>query len=61
MTQPASRSSLLRVEAVATRLAVSTRHVRRLIAAGDLPVHRIGRSVRVAEEDLERLLRQSRQ
>ena len=59
--RPARQSSLLRVTAVAERLDVSTRHVRRLIAAGSLPVHRIGRSVRIAEDDLEHLLRQARQ
>jgi excisionase family DNA binding protein len=45
---------------VAERLAVSPRHVRRLIAGGALPVHRIGRAVRVGEDDLARLLAASR-
>ncbi len=42
--------------AVALRLGVSLRTVRRLIAAGALPVHRIGRAVRVSEDDLARFL-----
>jgi excisionase family DNA binding protein len=37
---------------VAEILEMSTRSVRRLIAAGELPVHRFGRSVRIAETDL---------
>jgi excisionase family DNA binding protein len=44
------------VGAVAERLDVSARTVRRLIAAGELPVHRIGRSVRVSADDLARFL-----
>ena len=42
--------------AVARRLDVTVRTVRRLIAAGELPVHRIGRAVRVSEDDLARFL-----
>ncbi len=41
---------------VAARLGLSLRTVRRLIAAGALPVHRIGRAVRVSEDDLARFL-----
>jgi excisionase family DNA binding protein len=44
------------VKTVAGRLACSERHVRRLIASGELPAHRIGRSVRVSEDDLLRFL-----
>jgi excisionase family DNA binding protein len=32
------------------------RQVRRLIASGALPVHRLGRAVRVSEDDLVRFL-----
>jgi excisionase family DNA binding protein len=42
--------------AVAGRLDVSVRTVRRLIAAGELPTHRIGRAVRVSADDLARFL-----
>jgi excisionase family DNA binding protein len=58
---PPAPSALLRVPVVAGRLDVSLRHVRRLIAAGDQPAHRIGRAVRVAEADLGRFLRRARQ
>ena len=44
------------IKQVAARLAVSLRTVRRLIAPGALPVHRIGRAVRVSEDDLARFL-----
>ena len=44
------------VKTVAARLDVSPRHVHRLIAAGELPVHRIGRAVRISEDDLRRFL-----
>ena len=45
---------LLTVEEVARRLSVATRTVRRLIDRGELPAHRMGRMVRVSEDDLER-------
>jgi excisionase family DNA binding protein len=44
------------VRTVAGRLDCSVRHVRRLIASGELPVHRLGRAVRVSEDDLARFL-----
>ena len=46
----------LTIREVAKRLAVSTRSVHRLIAAGDLPTHRFGKSVRVSELDMERYI-----
>jgi excisionase family DNA binding protein len=46
------RTRLLTVQDVATDLQLSTKTIRRLIDRGDLPVHRLGRSVRVSEEDL---------
>ncbi len=39
------------VKELAQRWDVSERTVRRLIAAGDLPVHRIGRQVRISHDD----------
>ena len=45
---------------VADRLAVSQRHVRRLIDRAELPVHRIGGSVRISEDDLARYLASTR-
>ncbi len=52
--------TLLTAAAVADRCSVSLRAVRRWIATGDLTVHRFGRTVRIAEADLERFLRQHR-
>jgi len=37
---------------IALRLQVSTKTVRRWIDAGALPVHRLGRLLRVSEQDL---------
>jgi excisionase family DNA binding protein len=53
---PAATTVLHDAGAVARRLDVSVRTVRRLIAAGELPVHRIGRAVRVSADDLARFL-----
>ena len=50
-------AALLPAAEVAGRLGVSLRHVRRLIAGGRLPVHRLGRAVRVSEADLQRFIR----
>lgn len=47
---------LLTLKNVAERLQVSERTVHRLIEAEELAVIRIGRSVRVSEEALKRLL-----
>jgi excisionase family DNA binding protein len=44
------------VEQVADLLVVSTRSVRRWIAAGDLLAHKIGRAVRISEIDLKAFL-----
>ncbi len=48
--------ALLTVKEVADHLGASSRHVYRLIARGDLPVHRLGRLVRISEDDLARYL-----
>ena len=42
----------LTVKQVAARWQASERQVHRLIASGELPVHRFGRSVRIAERDV---------
>lgn len=47
---------LLTVTDVAAQLTASTRHVRRLIARGELPAHRIGKLVRISEADLAHFL-----
>jgi excisionase family DNA binding protein len=49
--QPAAHS-LLDIPAIASRLGVSAKTVRRLIDRGELAVHRIGRLLRVSEADL---------
>ena len=43
---------LLRIRAAAAALRVSEKTVRRLIERGELRPHRIGRALRVSEEDL---------
>jgi excisionase family DNA binding protein len=42
----------LTLQRVADILAVSDKTVRRLIARGDLPRHKVGRQVRISERDL---------
>lgn len=42
----------LTIADVALRLQVSTKTVRRWIGAGALPVHRLGRLLRISEQDL---------
>ena len=44
--------SLLSIAKVASLLDVSEKTVRRLIDAGDLVVHRVGRQLRISEADL---------
>lgn len=46
------RADLLTVRIVAEELCVCEKTVRRLISAGELPSYRIGRAIRVAEDDL---------
>lgn len=45
---------------VAARLQVHTKTVRRLIEAGELHVHQIGRQHRIAEDDLLAFIAQRR-
>ena len=47
---------LLSAAAVGELLSVSVRTVRRMIAAGEVPVVRIGRAVRVRRVDIEALI-----
>ena len=53
---PPRISHHLTIVAVAERLSVNTQTVRRWIAAGDLHVHRLGRALRISEEDLAAFL-----
>jgi excisionase family DNA binding protein len=51
---------LLTLLEVAERLAVSTKTLRRWIALNELRSHRLGRQIRVAEEDLHAFLARRR-
>ncbi len=51
---------MLTVATTAERLDLSEKTVRRLIDSGDLVAHRIGRNVRIAEDDLRAFLYQRR-
>ena len=59
-TTPSRLPRLLTVDGVAKQLAVSIKTARRLIGRGDLPIHRIGRQIRVSESDLFLYLQQNR-
>ncbi len=51
---------LFRVAEAAQRLAVSQSYLRRLIRDGKIPAIRLGRAVRLHEEDLNSLVLRSR-
>jgi len=51
-----ARPALHDVAGVASRLAVSTKTVRRMIDRGELSAHRIGRLLRISDEDLASFL-----
>jgi excisionase family DNA binding protein len=53
-----ARARYLTAAEVAAVMRVSTMTVYRLIKAGSLPAVRVGRSYRVAEDDLDRFLAQ---
>jgi excisionase family DNA binding protein len=48
--------ALLNLNDAARYLGVSRRHVERLLARGELPRVRLGRSVRIVVADLDRLI-----
>jgi excisionase family DNA binding protein len=50
----------LKVEQIARELNVSDKHVRRLIARGELASHRFGDVVRVARKTLDQYIERSR-
>ena len=56
--RPVSR--LRTIEETAELFNTSTRTVRRLIASGALPVHRLGRSVRISDADIAAFLAANR-
>jgi excisionase family DNA binding protein len=49
---PEREERWLSVEAVAERLGVSEKWVRRKIGSGELPAHRVGRLLRIGEQGL---------
>jgi excisionase family DNA binding protein len=49
------------LDQVAERLQVSTKTLRRWIAAGDIVAHRFGRQLRISEADLSAFIRLHRQ
>jgi excisionase family DNA binding protein len=51
---------LLSIAKVSTQLDVSKKTVRRWIERGDLPVHRLGRQLRISETDLAAFVAKSR-
>jgi excisionase family DNA binding protein len=53
-------TKLRTIDETAELLAVSRRTVRRLIDSGALPVHRLGRSVRISDDDIAALLAATR-
>ncbi|CAN5536311.1 helix-turn-helix domain-containing protein [soil metagenome] len=53
---PEARSRFLTVAEVARELRVSTMTVYRLIKAEQLPATRVGKSLRIREDDVERFL-----
>jgi excisionase family DNA binding protein len=50
----------LTVREAADQVRYTERHVRRWIADGKLPVHRFGRSIRIAQEDLDAFIARRR-
>jgi len=59
MAQSSARARFLTVAEVAGLLRVSTMTVYRLIKAGELAAVRVGKSYRVAEDDVDRYLASS--
>ena len=56
MTQEGSRSRFLTVAEVADELRVSSMTVYRLIKSEQLPATRVGKSLRIRTDDVERFL-----
>jgi excisionase family DNA binding protein len=56
VAQEASRNRFLTVAEVADELRVSTMTVYRLIKAQELPATRVGRSLRIRTDDVDRFL-----
>lgn len=61
MNNTKSAISLMSVDDVAAHLLVSSKTIRRWIGAGLLPAHRLGRQIRIAEDDVRRFIAQRRE
>ena len=48
-----SGNDLLTIDEAAERVRMSTRHVRRLLAEGQIVYHRLGRAIRIYTADLD--------
>ncbi len=57
ITHPEDRGDLLKVYQAAERLNCSISTIRRLVTQKKLRAYRVGSSVRIAEADIERLLK----
>ena len=55
-----AETQLLTINEVARREYVSPRTVRRQIENGELPYYRIGRAIRISEEDFAAFLRRAK-
>lgn len=58
LAPPAQSAKLLTVAEAAWLLNLSQKTIRRMISCGQLPVVRIGRSIRIDPEVIERIMRQ---
>lgn len=58
--QPKRRPGFLAVAEVAQTLRVSVKTIRRWIEQGDLHVHRLGRQLRISEQDLSAFINRGR-
>jgi excisionase family DNA binding protein len=58
--RPPHRPQMLTVADVAERLKASTKTIRRRIALRELHAHRLGRLLRVSEDDLELYVNRNR-
>ena len=57
MTKPQARpSQLYSIKQIAQHCDVSTKTIRRWIDAGDLRAHRLGRQMRIAQDDIAAFL-----
>jgi len=56
----AGNARFLKIQEVAARLQLSPRTIYRLVDDGQLPVYRIGRSVRICLTDLAQFMRAKR-